>query len=322
MHEICSNCKTKLIDFFIFKRKNEEARKIFRESSVFENGAVKNMLLEVVDQIDNNMEESQEEICKSEKETHEDSILESIEDDEAEMIDNDNEDFIVARQINHSDDDLNVKTEEVIETVENDESNFDENSQDDLSFDKTELESASRKRKTVRQSNPENWLRNKRKLAKNSGQSYYASNGKFVQAKEMKCNCGETCRMQCSKKVNETHRMENFNHFYSLGDIEKQRKFLFEHMKTFEPKRKQTPSNCQKVRAVQRSYFLDIIHDDGVVQMIQVCKLMFLNTFAISSQMIDTLYRKAMTQGQFNDVRGKFERKSCKRESLDVTSCE
>lgn len=188
----------------------------------------------------------------------------------------------------------------------------------------TEVESEKPPHKTqpkvVRKSNPDTWKRNTRKLAKNTGQAYVASNGKYVEAKRMKDNCGSTCRMECTRKISESSRLDNFKTYYSLADIAKQRRFLFEHMKTFEPRHHKASPSSRKSRNVQRNYFLDVKHLNGAVEMVQVCKLLFLNTFSISSQMIDTLHRKAFTEGRFCDVRGKFERrggvKSRKTEEL------
>lgn len=123
--------------------------------------------------------------------------------------------------------------------------------------------------------------------------------------------------MQCSQKINEENRLRNFDNFYQLADIAKQRKFLFDHLRTYEPKRKCGKKNPTKTRAVQRIYFLDNF-STGATEMLQVCKLNFLNTFAISSQMIDTLYKKAISEGEFNDIRGKFERKHSKAHEFCV----
>jgi hypothetical protein len=306
LQEICINCKTKLIDFFIFKRRNEEARKIFSDS---ESGGVKNMLLEVIDQIDNSFEEPPDDTAADCDEIPEEEIKEEF-CDETETVQD---------QI---DDEMNL-TEEEVKGVEIEEEmeqetmdDYNEDSQvfleefDDSETTQTTTTVAETSRtKSNRQANPETWIRNRRKLAKNTGQSYFASNGKLVDAKEMKCSCSQTCRMQCTKKIDEENRLRNFKYFYSLGDIAKQRKFLFDRMKTYEPKRTKIPKNPQKFRAVQRCYFLDLTHENGAMEMLQVCKFMFLNTFAISSQMIDTLYRKAVNEGRFSDTRGKFERK-------------
>lgn len=187
---------------------------------------------------------------------------------------------------------------------------------DDVKIEITEaLDDSTPRRKSNRRCNPEGWIRNKRKLAKNTGQSYVASNGKIVEAKQMKSGCGAGCRFKCSTKVSEAGRLASFEHFYQLADIAKQRKFLFDLTKTYEPKRKAGTKNPDKIRAVQRCYFLEVHHEEGLSERVQVCKLMFLNTFVISPQMIDTLYRKA-SEGKFNDIRGKFDRSHLKPSNL------
>lgn len=175
------------------------------------------------------------------------------------------------------------------------------------------------KSKINRRSNPESWLRNQRKLARNTGRSYIASNGRLVEAKQMRNSCGKSCRMQCSSKITEEERLKNFNNFYALADIAKQRRFLFLHMKSFIPKRSKTLKNPQKTRACQRNYFLDLSEASDGSDMVQVCKLMFLNSFTISSQMIDTLFKIAINEGRFSDVRGKFKRKHSKSQDFCVT---
>ncbi|KAG5671353.1 hypothetical protein PVAND_001554 [Polypedilum vanderplanki] len=156
--------------------------------------------------------------------------------------------------------------------------------------------------------NSEKWKRNKRKLAKNSGKSYVSSKNKFVNAKEMKSNCG-TCRLKCTKYLNEEQRLNNFKNFYALADIRQQRKFLFEHMKSFMPK-KRSSSKSNRARNVQRNFYLELRNENGNIKMIHVCKRMFLNTLSISSQMIDTLQRKiTIEQGKIEDLRGKYKRK-------------
>jgi hypothetical protein len=287
------------------------------------------MLLEVVDQIDSNslieLSEETPEMNSCETDDNQESVAEDeVKEEFLDSIESPNElvddDFNVTEN-NESEEMKNIK-DEIISPLEDKEvmdDHFEIDSQTETEFlddddsETLQIQSTTAtnesKRKSNRQAKPETWLRNRRKLAKNTGKSYYASNGKFVEAKEMKCDCGQSCRMQCLKKIDEENRLRNFNYFYSLGCIESQRKFLFEHMKTYEPKRSKLPKNPQKLRAVQRCYFLDLKHENGATELLQVCKLMFLNTFAISSQMIDTLYRKAINEGRFSDVRGKFERR-------------
>lgn len=340
--EVCINCKNKIVDFFVFKKRTEEAR-ISRDPSALE-PPVKKMLLEVVDQIENNLsspDQYQEEIpevdvaeliddqildeCEMKEEflevTDVDSVQEDLEGDYQDDLNSDREES--AQTVDET-------TQEIVEEIE-DCSEVNCESPEGQTFlvdglhtiiNKPSTRSSTSRKKSVRRSNPESWIRNRRKLAKNTGQSYVASNGKLIEAKQMKTNCGESCRMHCSKKISEENRFKNFTHFYELADIAKQRKFLFDHMKTYEPKRSKIPKNPQKVRAVQRCYFLDRTHENDASELIQVCKLMFLNTFSISSQMIDTLYRKAINEGEFNDTRGKFERKQSRAHEFCVQHVE
>jgi hypothetical protein len=171
-----------------------------------------------------------------------------------------------------------------------------------------EIKKQSKIKRSKRTSNPDSWARNQRKYAKNSGQSYVASSGKFVEAKQMKPNCGEKCRMKCTSKISEDDRKRNFDKFYTLADIVKQRQFLFDRVRCYEPKKLKSNDTSQKTnRSIQRNYFLDVQKED-VIEGIQVCKHMFLNTFAISPQIIDTIYKKFKEDNEFNDIRGKFPR--------------
>lgn len=292
---------------------------------------VKKMLLQVVDQLKNTLtspDESQDvitEFCNDDQfETKEafldphEAALEMLVEDETHML---VDGFDLAESELHTPnnesreslEDNNENTH-YLDDDYNDETHGDAEFLDDETIALETSSAALPRKKASRQANPENWKRNKRKLAKNKGQSYVASNGKFIGAKQMKMGCGVVCRMQCCKKVSEQIRLKNFSHFYQLADIAKQRKFLFDHMKTYEPKRHKISKN--PVRAVQRCYFLNLNYGENATEMVQVCKLMFLNTFSISSQMIDTLYRKAVSEGKFNDTRGKFERKRSKQLSL------
>lgn len=307
MHDICVGCKTKVVDFFIFKRRNEDARKSTLKIS--SNPPVKNLLLDVVDQIE-----------LSTPEESNDGVTELGNDDQ--ML---------------SDDELDIK-EEFLDTIEQEddltrpqtpvkqESRTPEQSrriaeifEDDISdvLAEDEQPTKSSSKRSRRMARPEFWIRNKRKHAKNTGQMYVASNGKIMKAKQMRPSCGTTCRMQCSSKVPESIRLKNFEYFYQLADIAKQRKFLFDLIQSYEPRRSRPVKNPLKVRAVQRYYFLDRMQstDDSAeeeVAKIQVCRKIFLNTFVISSQMIDSLCRMAMLEGDFEDTRGKFERKQSK----------
>lgn len=301
MQEICVSCKTKIVDFFIFKRRNEETRRIYETST-----SPKNILLQFVDQLENMPQDTEIEVHDTEELPHDNETEER-------------EEFVVNHEEIAIDDD-SVHGDEFCDDLEYD------GPEEEHVIVTTEVETkkmpSPAKLKVARKSNPDTWKRNTRKLAKNTGQAYVTSNGKVVEAKRMKDTCGSTCRMQCASKISEASRLENFKHFYRLADIAKQRRFLFDHMRTFEPRHHKNLTTSKNSRSVQRNYFLELTHPNGAVELVQVCKLLFLNTFCISSQMIDTLYRKAFTEGRFCDVRGKFERrggtKSQIREAVDA----
>ena len=61
-------------------------------------------------------------------------------------------------------------------------------------------EKLTRKRSLIQQ----DWERNKRKRAHQSGKAYINSRGKFVQAKEIKSkkDCNSGCKFKCCEKVN------------------------------------------------------------------------------------------------------------------------
>lgn len=210
--------------------------------------------------------------------------------------------------------------DEIDETMTYEEQTFDScNDSKMCDIKSSENSNVSTKRRRRGSLNPKLWVRNKRKHAKNAGQSYVASNGKCVEAKQMKSNCGEQCRMKCSSKLTEIERQKLFDNFYALADIEKQRKYLFDLIRSYEPKK--IKLHQQKSRSIQRKYFLKALksstENETLTDEIQVCRLMFLNTFAVSSQTIDTIFKKSQSENKFSDIRGKFKRKFCNPSPLD-----
>lgn len=93
------------------------------------------------------------------------------------------------------------------------------------------------------------------------------------------------CRQECGTKVNEKNRLLNFSNYWSLDNIVKKRKFIFDHIKLERPMRAMTKS-----RAFSRLilHFLDVVNGDGSIEQIKVCKTMFLSTFDISNTVITT----------------------------------
>lgn len=151
---------------------------------------------------------------------------------------------------------------------------------------------------------PETWISNKRKTLRNSGQTYLSTSGKLVPAKSMHESCGISCRAKCISKVSEHDRQYNFDTFWSLGDVVRQRKFIHEHITSSEPKRRRA-ENLN--RTLTHNFYLEAKDSNGIYRNQQVCKKMFKNTLVISTQKIQCVVRKYAIEG-FVDTRGKFER--------------
>lgn len=134
-----------------------------------------------------------------------------------------------------------------------------------------------------RQRKPELWATNVQKKLRNAGQRYRSAKGYIVEARHMGSPCN--CRQQCGTKVNEKNRLNNFNNYWALDDIVRKRKFIFDHIKLEKPMRAMTKS-----RAFSRLilHFLSVVNNDGTSERIKVCKTMFLNTLDISNTVITT----------------------------------
>jgi hypothetical protein len=274
------------VDFFVFKKRNEEARKIYRDSQY------KALILEVTGdsvEVNNNIQNK--------------NLSDNDEDDSTSIPELNGQIFLTFNE-SFANDDESQNMNDI----------FNEEPQSDaylnmpqLLFLKTPLESPEIKQEieNKRKLHPENWERTRRKIAKNAGKSYMTTNGKIVEAKKIKPDCGEKCRMQCNTRINETTRLKNFDEFYSLADLELQRKFILDHIQIFEPKHTKISDNG-KTRSIQRIFFLD---GEKEGEMVQVCKAMFLNTLVISSQILDTIQFKASRFGSMADFRGRYPRK-------------
>ena len=69
------------------------------------------------------------------------------------------------------------------------------------------------------------------------------------------------------------------------------------------------PKRSHKTRKIQRHFYLETFNASGSSELIKVCRFTFLNTFCISSQMLDTIYRKFTYNGVIDDdQRGRYER--------------
>ena len=65
---------------------------------------------------------------------------------------------------------------------------------------------------------PENWVRNKRKKAHQTGHEYINGKGKLITAKsiQIKKDCASKCKFKCAENINKDTRERIFHEFYKL----------------------------------------------------------------------------------------------------------
>ena len=142
-----------------------------------------------------------------------------------------------------------------------------------------------------------------RKIARNSGKSYFDKRGKFISEKAFKYqHC--RCRYKC-KEFNAEQRTEVFQQFWKSANWQSQTNFISSSVKVFNPKRRSVENSRKKL---SRSYFL---HD------LQVCKLVYLNTLGISNTRVDYALKKCKLGISSPDKRGMH---PSNRTSLDQIS--
>lgn len=333
--EICELCKVKLVDFYHFKLRSEEVRRTQSSAEdnkhdndnpnedktvqstvqIVRNFIDKNSISEIIEdenekrliimsRLEDPTETLQVEFVKNEV-VDEPVLIEELKQEtpETEYLDEDYFEESEDKEV------MEVEVEEEEEFIDDDILvDYDEDTETSFDQQHSASESASdcRRLSTSRRGrHPEKWACNKRKTLRNSGQTYLNSKGKIVEGKRMRESCGTTCRSKCITKITEDDRQRAFEVYWGLGDIVKQRKFIYKHITSTIPKRRRTENSN---RTLTLHFYLDTINDDGSSQMIQVCKKMFKNTLVISSQVIQGVIKKYALEG-FNDIRGKFERK-------------
>ena len=111
-------------------------------------------------------------------------------------------------------------------------------------------------------------------------------------------DCGK-CKYKCSEKLDETMRQDIFAAFWDLGDYERQRQFLCQHVIE-----KPTVSNQlgkSRKKDTARTYTLSINKES-----VRVCKPFFLATLNIGDKMVRyTLAKRVHGTYKGNDSRGK-----------------
>lgn len=119
----------------------------------------------------------------------------------------------------------------------------------------------------------------------------------------MKPPCEDKCRLHCKNKFTETERQKIFEEFWAMGDIEKQRHYIFKAMKTVTPKYRYVRADATCNRSNNQSFYLKCGVDS---ECIRVCKYFFMATLDITIRMIRTILEKQSETGCIDsDHRGR-----------------
>lgn len=139
-----------------------------------------------------------------------------------------------------------------------------------------------------------NWRRVESKRQKNIGEQYKNAAGQLIPSKLLKRGCTLKCRLKCHERVPHDTRLSIFNKYYKLGNKERQWDFVAQCVKIID--KKVTKISTSSRRNSSRLYYLNYYLNDKY-ESTRVCLKMFLDTLAISSQVVDTALRKYESGG-------------------------
>ncbi|XP_069357551.1 uncharacterized protein [Maniola hyperantus] len=128
------------------------------------------------------------------------------------------------------------------------------------------------------------WLCNKTKKLRNTGQSYVSRSNKIIPARALKPPCGDKCKLQCSIKIDNDSRKEIFSKFWELGDITMQRNFINSCTKAIVPFRFY---GKEKRRSHNNAFYFIVINKE-----IRVCKKFFMATLDVTDRVTRTVFKK------------------------------
>lgn len=152
----------------------------------------------------------------------------------------------------------------------------------------------------------EDWVKKKRKIAKDKGESYSTSAGNQKAAKDL---VGLTCKCpySCSENVDDAEQQRIFQQFYELGSHDAQNKYLYGLISVAEVKRHTARETG--VRPRNHSFVYKVRLADGHHE--QVCKKSFCDLHAIGKRRVEKLTEK-VTQGTLiaSDMRGRHQNRA------------
>lgn len=155
------------------------------------------------------------------------------------------------------------------------------------------------KRGKKRTLNPPEWLKNKAKQLRNSGQAYtnYKTKKQY-EKREMRGPCSQKCRLKCSTKINNEQRACFFEKYWQLNNVTRQRDFISRSMQPLRPTYRYTKN--EQGRRFNNAFYFEI---EG--EQIRVCKTFFKNTLGINDRPIRTVIAKKEAGFVTDDFRGK-----------------
>lgn len=165
----------------------------------------------------------------------------------------------------------------------------------------------SRKRKR----NVDLWKRNKNKIARNSGLSYFTYKQIHMPAKKpnlLDVLCLSNCRRKCSEKISTDQRQALFSAFYSL-DFNAKNVMLFNGIQ-----RKNVKRHRKNVTKRKQNSFVYSIKLPSCNEATIVCKKAFCSLFQISTKKVEIIQKKH-SAGQITpalDKRGKHSNRANK----------
>lgn len=92
------------------------------------------------------------------------------------------------------------------------------------------------KRSRKRKRQPEKWQKHVKKSLTNTRKSYQTLKGRKIPAKKLKTPCSTNCRLKCTENFIEEKRLNIFNDFWGIGDLERQRYFVANCLEVVKPK--------------------------------------------------------------------------------------
>lgn len=148
---------------------------------------------------------------------------------------------------------------------------------------------------------PSMWKTKVAKVLRNSGKAYHSlsKSKKQVPERKMRPPCGNNCRLSCKNNFDEPTRLQLFNAYWELADLQRQREFIVRHAQEIKPKYRY--SSTQNLRALNTSFYFEI---NGLK--IRVCKTFFKPTLDLNNRVIKTALSKKTELGVIEgELRGK-----------------